>query len=127
MGLVSTHHRSPISLNPSQHLIVTLPRAEQEVPLKWLFQQDDISTALKYATQSATMQERWLKKRQKAAESNMVHLAVNEGLLSQRGIKDMLARGGRTVGHFNHSQRANSCLQAMLDQSGRPIKWIPET
>lgn len=50
------------------------------------------------------------------------HLAVNEGVLSQRSIKDVLAIGRRIVGHFKHSQLAYSCLQSMQDQFGTPMK-----
>ena len=54
--------------------------------------------------------------------AHTLHLAVNEGVLSQRSVKDVLAIGRRIVGHFKHSQLAYSRLQSMEDQFGTPIK-----
>ncbi|KAK0131379.1 Zinc finger BED domain-containing protein 4 [Merluccius polli] len=58
--------------------------------------------------------------------AHTLHLAVNEGVLSQRSVKDVLAIGRRIVGHFKHSQLAYSCLQSMQDQFGTPIKWFQQ-
>lgn len=41
--------------------------------------------------------------------SHTLHLAMNEGVLSQRSVKDVLAIGRRIVGHFKHSQLTYSC------------------
>ncbi len=54
--------------------------------------------------------------------AHTLHLAVNEGVLSQCSVKDVLAIGRRIVGHFKHSQLAYSRLQSMQDQFGTPIK-----
>ncbi|XP_061129317.1 zinc finger BED domain-containing protein 4-like [Syngnathus typhle] len=54
--------------------------------------------------------------------AHTLHLAVNEGVLSQRNVKDILTIGRRIVGHFKHSQLAYSRLQSMQDQLGTQIK-----
>lgn len=54
--------------------------------------------------------------------AHTLHLAVNEGVLSQCSVKDVLAIGRRIVGHFKHSELAYSRLQSMQDQFGTPIK-----
>ncbi len=54
--------------------------------------------------------------------AHTLHLAENEGVLSQRTVKDVLAIGRRIVGLFKHSQLAYSRLQSMQDQFGTPIK-----
>ncbi|XP_061128956.1 zinc finger BED domain-containing protein 4-like [Syngnathus typhle] len=58
--------------------------------------------------------------------AHTLHLAVNEGMLSQRSVKDILTIGRRIVGHFKHSQLAYSRLQSMQDQLGTQIKQFQQ-
>lgn len=50
--------------------------------------------------------------------AHTLHLAENDGVLSQRTVNDVLATGRRIVGHFKHSQLAYSHLQSMQHQLG---------
>lgn len=140
MGPFTTHQRSPSSLTTSQHPRVTLPHAEEEeeVPLKWVFQQGN-DPSLQYAiwTMRRTQQKKgkspstttpsvdsFEKVRRFSSDGARAKLLEPTALDDERGVKDVLAGGGRMVEHFKRSQLAAA---GWARSFWNTKKWIQET
>ncbi|XP_034096541.1 zinc finger BED domain-containing protein 4-like [Gymnodraco acuticeps] len=54
--------------------------------------------------------------------AHTLQLAVNEGVLAQRSVKDLLAISRKIVGHFKHSQLAYSRIEPIQDELGVTTK-----
>ncbi|XP_034089172.1 zinc finger BED domain-containing protein 4-like [Gymnodraco acuticeps] len=54
--------------------------------------------------------------------AHTLQLAVNEGVLAQRSVKDLLAVSRKIVGHFKHSQLAYSRIEPIQDELGVTTK-----
>ena len=48
-----------------------------------------------------------------------INLSINDIVFSQRAVKDVLAKGRKIAGHFNHSSKACDRLMALQDQLGQ--------
>ena len=52
--------------------------------------------------------------------AHTIQLAVNDGIFSQRGVKDLIATCRKIVGHFKHSSSATARLKELQSQLSLP-------
>ncbi|KAL1278883.1 hypothetical protein QQF64_025556 [Cirrhinus molitorella] len=111
---------------PGSHTAAAIATAFEGMTEKWKIPKANVHVVLRDNARNMSKATEEFGVPSLPCMAHTLHLAVHEGVLSQRSVADVVALGKKIVGHFKHSQLASSRLQSIQKELGIPIKSLKQ-